>query len=234
MGSGRPAARGPVPFAASLLTALALAACAPRPPRLVPPAAGVDAVEGFGSASIAGAEASVKGKFGFVFRKAGFGRVEAVDPIGRTAFLVIFREGRAWFVLPGRKAYAEDGADVMMERFLGVGLEPREAVLLLSGAWEAGAPVEPGPGEEAWRLDRDAEGRVVRGAHGELSFAVKSFFPGDGVPREIALLGAGASGRVKVLKIALDPAPRDEAFDVAFLSRYAKKTWDELLELLDR
>jgi hypothetical protein len=234
MGSNRPAARGPVPFVASFLTALALTACAARPPRLVPPAGGVEAVEGFGSASIAGAEASVKGKFGFVFRKAGFGRVEAVDPIGRTAFLIIFREGRAWFVLPGRKAYAEDAAGLMMERFLGVALEPDEAALLLSGTWKAGASPGPGRGEDAWVLDRDAEGRVVRGAHGELSFAVKSFFPGDGVPREIALLGVGASGRVKVLRIAFDPAPRDAAFDVAFLTRYAKKTWDELLELFER
>jgi len=194
----------------------------------------VEAVEGFGSASIAGAEASVKGKFGFAFRRPGLGRVEAVDPIGRTAFLIIFREGRAWFVLPGRKAYAEDAAGLMMERFLGVALEPDEATLLLSGTWKAGAPPGPGQGEEAWLLDRDAEGRVVRGARGELSFAVKSFFPGDGVPREITLLGADASGRVKVLKIALDPAPRDAAFDVAFLSRYVMKTWDELLELLER
>lgn len=234
MGSNRPAVHGRVPLAAPLLIALSLTSCAVRPPRLVPPLGGVEAVEGFGSASIVGAEASVKGKFGFVFRGAGLGRVEAVDPIGRTAFLILFREGRGWFVLPGRKAYAEDAAGVMMERFLGVAIEPREAVLLLSGAWSSGAPVRPGPGEAAWLLEHDAEGRVVRGTHGEFSFAVKSFFPGDGVPREIALTGPDTSGRVKVLKAAFNQPRRDEAFDVAFLSRFTVKTWDEILELLER
>ena len=234
MGSNRPAAHGRIRLAAPLLIALLLTACAARPPRLVPPSGGVEAVEGFGSASIVGAEASVKGKFGFVFRGAGLGRVEAVDPIGRTAFLILFREGRAWFVLPGRKVYAEDAAGVMMERFLGVAIEPREAVLLLSGAWASGAPVEPGPGEAAWLLGHDAEGRVVRGTRGDLSFAVKSFFPGDGVPREIALTGPDTSGRVKVLKAAFNPPRRDEAFDVTFLARFTAKTWDEILELLER
>ena len=90
------------------LIVLSLAACARRAPVLVPPSGGVEAVEGFGSASIAGVDAAIKGKFGFVFRRPGLGRVEAVDPIGRTAFLIVFRDGRAWFVLPGKKVYAED------------------------------------------------------------------------------------------------------------------------------
>jgi hypothetical protein len=210
----------------SLLTALAVAACAARPPRLVPPAAEVVAVDGFGSASIVGTEASVKGKFGFVFRKEGLGRVEAVDPIGRTAFIIIFREGRAWFIMPGRRVYAEDSAGAMMERFLGVALDPREAFLLLSGTW--------GRAEEAWDLTEDAQGRVAAGRHEEVAFTVKSFFPGDGVPREISVAGDGVSGRVKVLKLAFNPAPRDETFDTGFLARFAAKTWDEIVELIER
>ncbi len=69
-------------------------------------------------------------------------------------------------------------------------------------------------------MDHDAEGRVIRGAHGEFSFSVKTFFPGDGVPREIDLTGPDTSGRVKVLKAAFNPPRRDEAFDVTFLSRF--------------
>ena len=232
MASIRPVERGRARFAGSLVLLLCgLGACAPRPPRLVPPPGGVEAVEGFGSASIAGAEASVKGKFGFVFRRPGFGRIEAVDPIGRTVFLIYFRDGRAWFVLPGRKIYAEDGADVMMERFLGVALRPDEVIRLLTGNWEAAA--ESG-GETGWRVERDAQGRVERGESGEFSFAVRTFFPGDAVPREIGLAGPGTSGRIKILKLGFDPPPRPEVFDVAFLSAFAPKTWEEILELLDR
>jgi hypothetical protein len=39
---------------------------------------------------------------------------------------------------------------------------------------------------------------------------------------------------VKVLKVAFNPAPREEAFDTGFLSRFAARTWDELLELIER
>ena len=83
-------------------------------------------------------------------------------------------------------------------------------------------------------MDRDAGGRVARGVRGGFSFTVRGFFPGDGVPREIGLEGPGTSGRVKVLKLGFNPPPREEAFDVAFLRAYAPKTWEEILELLDR
>ena len=231
MGSVRPADRGRIPLAAALLIVLVLASCAGRPPLLVPPSGGVEAVEGFGSASIAGVEGSIKGKFGFVFRRPGLGRIEGVDPIGRTAFLILFRADRAWFVLPGRRVYAEDEAGVMMARFLGVALLPDEAIRLLSGTWEAGAEAED---ENGWTVDRDAGGRVARGVHGGFSFTVRGFFPGDDVPREIGLEGPGTSGRVKVLKLGFNPPPREEAFDVAFLRAYAPKTWKEIVELLDR
>jgi hypothetical protein len=235
MASVRPVEHGRVLLAGALLIALALTACVHRPPRIVPPAGAVEAVEGFGWASIAGAEASIKGKFGFVFRRPGFGRIEAVDPIGRTAFLIFFRGDRSWFVLPGRKVYAEDGAGIMMERFLGVALLPDQVVRLLSGTWEAGkeAVVEP-EGESGWSVDFDDAGRVARGVRGGFSFTVREFFPGDGVPREIGLEGPGTSGRVKVLKLGFDPPPREAVFDLAFLRAFSPKTWEEIVELLDR
>jgi hypothetical protein len=231
MASSRPAARGRLPFLPLLLAVFAAAACAARVPVLVPPPGEVSAVDGYGSASIAGPEASIKGKFGFVFRSPGLGRVEALDPLGRTVFLVIFRGPRAWFVLPGRKVYCEDGAATMMERFLGLDLRPEEVLRLLSGRWGG----ESGPGEGAgWRVERDASGRVVRGAHGDYAFTVRAFFPGDAVPREIGLTGPGTTGRLKVLKLAFDPPAREGAFDTAFLRAYAPRTWDEIAELIER
>ena len=232
MASSRPAVRGRFPLAPALTIVLVLAlagsACLSRTPRLVPPAGGVEAVEGFGSASVTGAEASIKGKFGFVFRRPGLGRIEAVDPLGRTAFLIVFHDDRAWFVLPDRKIFAEDGAAVMMERFLGVALPPDEALALLSGSWGA-----DGVGG-GWTIERDAEGRGARGVRDGVSLTVRTFFPGAGVPREIAVEGPGGSGRVKVLKLGFNPSGRPEAFDTAFLRSYAAKTWEEILELLDR
>jgi len=228
MGSIRAAARARRLAAGAIFLAAFVSACVRLPPVLVPRPGGVDAVEGFASASIAGADASVKGKFAFLFRRPGLGRVEAVDPIGRTVFLLHFRDGRAWFVLPSKKVYAEDEAEVMMRRILGVSLRPDDAIALLSGIWPAAGAAG------GWTVGRDAEGRVVGGEHGEFGFTVREFFRGDGAPREIALHGAGTSGRVKVLKLAFDPRPRDEAFDVSFIGRYAAKTWDEILDIIDR
>ncbi len=231
MDSARPVDRGRILLAAALLIASGLTACSRRPPLLVPPSCAIEAVEGFGSASIAGADAAIKGKFGFVFRRPGLGRIEALDPIGRTAFLIFFRDGRAWFVLPGKKAYAEDAADIMMERFLGVALLPDDVVRLLSGTWSAEGRADE---ETGWSVETDAKGRVGRGSRGEFAFAVRQYFPGDAVPREIGLEGPGTSGRVKVLKLGFNPQPRPEAFDVAFLRAYAAKTWEGMLELLER
>jgi outer membrane biogenesis lipoprotein LolB len=231
MASTDPAGRHiAIPAGCLILLVFLIGACAARPPRLVPPSGGSEAVEGFGSASVSGAEASVKGKFGFAFRRPGLGRIEAVDPIGRTAFLIFVRDGRAWFVLPGRKVYAEDDARAMMVRFLGIALSPDEAIRLLTGAWPDGGD----GGEGGWRVERDAGGRVARGVSGDYSFAVRTWFPGDAVPREIGVAGPGASGRIKVLKLGFDPPARPEIFDTGFLRAFAPKTWDEILELLDR
>lgn len=234
MGSNRPAVRGrlsPLPLAVAIAL-VAVPACAPRPPRLVPPAGGVAAVEGVGSASVAGAEASVKGRFAFSFRRPDRGRVEAFDPLGRTVFLIVFRDGRGWFVLPNRKVYAEDDAGTMMGRVLGVALEPGDAVLLLSGVWPSDAAAAAGG--DAWVPERDAEGRLASGRRGGYAFAVEAFFPGDGVPRAIGLAGPGTTGKIKVAKLAFDPPERPEAFDTGFLRGYAAKTWEEILELVER
>lgn len=228
MASGRGARRGRRLRAWAPFLALFLAGCAGRIPVLIPPPGGVEAVEGFASASISGAEASVKGRFAFLFRRPGWGRVEAVDPLGRTVFLVHFREGRAWFVIPSKKAYAEADAETMMDRIIGVVIRPDEVLSLLSGVWP-----EPGPAG-GWTVDRDERGRVATGGRDDFGFTVRSFFRGGAAPREIVLSGPGTTGRLKVLKLAFDPEAREAAFETGFLGRYAAKSWEEILELLER
>ncbi|MBE0713989.1 MAG: hypothetical protein IH583_16570 [Candidatus Aminicenantes bacterium] len=207
---------------------VALAACAGRIPFLVPPSGGVEAVEGFGSASVQGEDAAVKGKFAFLFRRPGFGRVEAVDPIGRTAFLMIFRVDRAYFVVPGKKAYAEEAPEAMMKRFLGISLPPDEVLRLLSGTW-----TDSGAGS-GWNVEQDELGRVWSGGRNGFAFQVREFFSGGGVPRDIGLSGPATTGRIKVLKLGFNPPSREAAFDVTFLRGYVLKTWPEILEIPDR
>jgi hypothetical protein len=227
--NSRPAARQATALAAGALVAILLASCARRPPVLVPPASGVEAVAGVASASVRGAEADIKGKFAFLFRKPGLGRVEAFDPLGRTIYYMVFTGESAYLVVPRKKAYAETRPAALVDRFLGFALEPGEVLELLSGEWAE----RPGSREEDWALRRDAQGRVVRGERGNLVFEVGEFFPGAGVPRTVTFTGPSASGRMKVLSLEFNPAPRPEAFDTPFLRTFARKSLEDIAEIRD-
>lgn len=227
MNTARPEASLRLRPAGILVVVATLVSCAGRVPRLVPPSGGVEAVEGFGSASLQGTEVAVKGKFAFLFRRPGLGRVEAFDPVGRTAFLMFFRDDRAYFVLPGKRVFAEERPETMMERFLGISILPDEMLRLLGGALTD----EDSGG---WDVERDDGGRVVRGGKDGFAFTVREFFTGAGVPRSLGFSGPGAAGRMKVLRLGFNPPPRQGAFDLPFLRSYASKTWAEIVELIDR
>jgi hypothetical protein len=214
---------------ASLSIVLALAGCAGRRPVLEPPA-GVVAVEGHGSASIQGEDTALKGKFSFVFRKPGRGRVDVSGPFGTTAYFLIFEGPAARLVVPSKKVYAEEPSTTLMGRFLGFELGPDEVLCLLSGQWpDRGPEADPGP---AWTLSRDGGGHVVRGERGGFVFEVPEFFPGTGVPRSVRFSRPGSSGQMKVLSLRFNPEERPEAFATAFLGRYARRTWDEMQDIL--
>jgi hypothetical protein len=228
-------ARRSFPHAAACLLAAAAAlsasGCALRPPVLAPPPAGVDSVEGYGSASIRGGQAAVKGRFSFLFRKPGFGRIEAFDPFGRTLYEMLFVDDRAYLVLPSRKAYAEGAPAEVMERFLGFSLTPGDVISLLAGQWPQAGVSGQGQGTP-WRLERDAEGRVVAGMKGDLTFTVAAFFGRTGVPRTVLFSRPETSGRMKVLSVRFNPAARPEAFALSSLSSFAARSWDEIEEML--
>lgn len=211
------------------LTTVLLAGCATGPPVLVPPSGDVTAVEGFGSVSLRGAEAVLKGKFAFHFRNPGLGRIEALDPFGRTAFSLFIAKGRASFVLPGERAYAEEEAGTLLRRLLGFSILPDDMIRLLRGNWEA---TDEGGGMNGWTVEKDGQGRVVRGAREDLAFSVRVFFQGAGVPREIGIAGPGMTGRLKILSLRFEPPARPEAFDTSFLAKYSRKTWEEIEDLL--
>ena len=195
----------------------------------MPPASGVEAVAGYASASVRGEAADVKGKFAFLFRRPGLGRVEVFDPLGRTVYYIVFTGETAYLVVPDRKAYAEDRPAAMVARFLGFALGPDEALELLSGQWSEDA----GGAAAGWALSRDGPGRVVRGERDGLGFEVGGFFPGDGVPRTVVFSRPGTSGRLLVLSLEFNPKPRPEAFGTEFLKTFARRRVEELEEIRD-
>jgi len=221
----------PLRAAAALAVSFAAAFCSRPAPRLSPPPAAVDAVEGYGSASVSGDGAAVKGRFSFLFRHPGLGRIEALDPFGRSLYAMIFLGDKAYLALASQKAYAEDRPEAVMDRFLGFSLTPDDIIRLLSGQWLPAAPDAAPPGE-AWTLARDSSGRVVRGERGGLSFTVNEFFGGAGVPRTVTFSSGDTTGRMTVLSLRFNPAARPETFDPTFLGRFKRKPWDEIEELM--
>lgn len=215
--------------AAAVCLIAVLAACAARPPVLAPPAGRVEAVEGFGSVALKG-EGVLKGRFAFLFRSPGRGRIEALDPLGRTAFTLLLEEDRAAFALPGERVYAEDSPSALMTRILGFAILPDDMIGILCGAW-AGADRTADP-ETGWVLETDAQGRIVGGTRDDVAFSVREFFPGGGVPREISVSGPAMTGRLKVLSLRFNPPERAGAFDTAFLRAYSLKTWEAIEEIL--
>ncbi len=208
---------------------LAFSACAPPPPTLIPPAE-VRSVEGYGSATVEGLEAAVRGRFAFRFAPDGRGRVEAFDPLGRTVYFIDFEANQAWFVLPAKKVYWENEPGEMMSRFLGFVLRPEEVLRLLAGRMDAASDARSAP----WTVQRDLYGRVVAGERGTLRFEVREFFPGDGVPRTVVVSDLTAAARIKVLDLRFNAAGPASVTERLFLRTFSQVTWAEIARLLNR
>jgi outer membrane biogenesis lipoprotein LolB len=224
-----PARKAP-PVAAGLAAAVlfALAACISGPAMLSPPPARVTTLDGFGSLSLRGAGGSLRGRFSFLLSLPDMGRIEVLDPFGRTRAVLIFRESTAVLVVPSRRVYWSGPEEDLMEGFLGFGLGGRDLAGLIGGRWaEAGAPEAAG-----WALERDREGRVSSGAKDGFRFEVEEFFGKTSVPRSVGISRDGEPGRLKVLQIRFNRPPRGDAFGLSALNGMDRKTWAEMEELL--
>ena len=208
---------------------LALGACISGPPRLSPPPARIDALDGYGSLSLRREGGSVKTRFSFCFILPNTGRIEALDVFGRTLAVLIFKEGESWLALRSRHAYWKGSEEELMEKFLGFGLKAGDLARILCGRWA-------GPGESegagGWKLDRDVRGYVLGGERDGFRFEVGEFFGGASVPRTVAFSRAGRSGRVRVLKIQFNRPPRVDLFGPSVLKGLEPKTWQEIEALL--
>jgi hypothetical protein len=210
---------------------LFLATCVSGPPLLSPPPARVETLDGFGSLSIHGSGGSLRGRFSFLLSLPDKGRIEVLDPLGRSRAVLIFRERRAYMLLPSRKAFWTGPEEELMENFLGLGLSARDLAGLLGGQWlAAGAP----EGDEGggWTFERDRDGRAAAGAKGAFRFKVEEFFGKTSVPRSVGIFRAGEPGRLRVLQIRFNRPPRGDAFGLSPLSGLSRRTWAEMEELL--
>ncbi len=215
-----------------LLSAALVASCASRHPVLAPPPGGADAVEGYGHAAIEGEGGSLKGRFSFLFRRPGFGRLDALGPLNRIAYFLVIREDEAYLVIPSKKIYMEDSPDALLGRILGFPIRPCDVVSLMSGRW-AGREDEKASGvAESWMLETNEKGRVIKGTRNGLTFEVREFFGRAGVPKSVRISNPPVSGLLRILSVRFNPPARPEAFATPFIKSYSRRSWEEILEIM--
>jgi len=219
-----------VPLVVGVLVALLVSpACISRAPSIAPPPSHIEAMEGVGSITLRGEGGSSRTRFSFAFSLPSTGRIEALDPLGRAASIFLFRDGDAYMIVPSKKVYWKGPHEDLLERFLGSRLRADDMAGLLGGQWGA---VGAGALQD-WTLERDASGRVPRGAKNEFRFDVPEFYGSTSVPRTIVFSDSGGSGRVRVLRIRFNRAPRPDAFDLSALEGLDEKTWAEMEAILN-
>jgi hypothetical protein len=185
-------------------------------------------MEGYASLKYEGAQGSARTKFSFLFISPDRGRIDASDFLGRSVYQIVITDQKAYFILPSKKVYWQAEEHEIVFRFMGFHLALEEMAALLSGRWpetlEKNSLVE-------WKLERDNQGRVVRGYRGDLLFSIKEFIKNTAIARTIVFTHPLNEGSLKIFKIGFNQALNERAFSTGFLKRYGEKTWEEIQKL---
>jgi outer membrane biogenesis lipoprotein LolB len=181
----------------------------------------VESVEGYATLRLARGGETAKSRLSFVLRLPGQGRIEVLDPLGRTASLLFLDDDIAYLVLPSRRAYWKSGRDEVMSKLLGFALGLQELTDILTGR---------GDRLGGWTLEKDSQGRVVRGRREDTKFEVRQFFERSLIPRLLVLSRGEDRGSLTVLRLNFNQPLKDKAFDHFFLDEgnFRPADWDEV------
>jgi len=204
-----------------LLAVLALFSCLTPRPAVAPVPETVESVEGFATFRLAREGGTAKSKFSFIFLLPGQGRIEVLDPIGRTASILFLENEEAYLVLPGRRAYWRSAREEVMSKLLGFSLGIEDLAHLLTGRTDR---------LSGWSLEKDSQGRIVRGRCGDLGFEVRLFFERSLLPRLLVLSRAEDRGSLRVLRMNFNQPVQPNAFRYFFLGEdgYRPVDWSEV------
>ena len=204
-----------------LFTAAALVSCLPSRPEVAPVPPTVESIEGFATFRMAREGETAKSKFSFLFRLPGQGRVEVIDPLGRTASILFLDDDVAYLVLPGRRAYWKSGREEVMSKLLGFALGTEDLAHILTGRADR---------LSGWHLEKDGKGRVVRGRREDLSFEIRQFFEPGPLPWLLVLSRAEDKGSLRVLRMNFNQPLKEKAFHYFFLDddSYRPADWAEV------
>lgn len=202
-----------------------------RPPPLP---SRIDRIEGFASLRVKGEQGTAKSKFSFLFQLPNQGRIDVTTVLGKTLYQIIVDEEEAFLLIPSKKVFWQGEEEEIIDKFLGFRLNLDELVSLLSGQWSGPRwDFKEEDWLKEWILERDTQGRIVRGKKGGLFFEVKEFFKNTSVIRLLTFYHPLSSGHLKILTIDFNQPLKAGVFSHRFLDRYERKTWAEIEEMLN-
>ena len=204
-----------------VLSAAALFSCLPPRPTVAPPPPTVESVEGYATFRLTRDDETAKSRISFILRLPDQGRIEVIDPLGRSVSLLFIEGAQAHLLLPGRRAYWTSGREEVMSRLLGFAAELADLVHILAGREDR---------LTGWALEKDAQGRVVRGRRDDLEFETRLFFEKSPVPQLLILSRNHDRGSLRVLRLNFNQPLKENAFDLFFLKEkgYRAVGWDEV------
>lgn len=200
----------------------------------LPPPSQIERIEGYASLRIKGEQGTARSKFSFLFQLPNQGRIDVSNILGKILYQIIIDEREAFFLIPSKRVYWKGEEEEIIDRFLGFRLNLNELASLLSGQW-SGAGMNFG--EENWRkswiLEKDEQGRIIRGQRQDLWFEVKKYFKNTSVARLLTFQHPLSSGRLKIVTINFNQPLKKEAFSHEFLKNCERKTWAQIEEMLN-
>ncbi|MGB7297465.1 MAG: lipoprotein insertase outer membrane protein LolB [Candidatus Aminicenantales bacterium] len=205
----------------SLLVTLFLFSCFPSRPSVAPLPPAVQSVEGYASLRLTNEGKTAKSRLAFVFHVPDKGRVEVIDPLGRTASLLFLADDQAYLVLPRKRAYWKSDREEVMSKLLGFALSPEDLTHLLTGRADR---------LDDWALEKDGRGRVVRGRRTDLQFEIRQYFEPGPLPRLLVLSRGKTKGSLSILKLNFNQPLQADVFGLFFLNdtSYRSAGWEEV------
>lgn len=218
---------------AGLLILLVLSpGCRVSTPDLFPLPEQIEGVEGYASLKVSSQGETTRSRFSFIFHFPDLGRIDVTDFFGKSLFLLYFKNGTAYIVVPAKKLYWQGDETEAVAMFLGFKMKTFDFFALMIGRWGEEHGSYSGP-EGSWEFQKDERGRVSKAVSGDLRFEVEEHFDRSFLIRDLAFTHLSFDGRIRILRIGFDPYQGEDTYTLDFLENYDRTTWEEMRETFD-
>jgi len=206
--------------------------CALKKVFLAPPSDLIDEIEGFASLRISTSQQTTRSRVSFLFSLPFNGRIDVLDPLGQVHYQLFIIEDLAYFVIPAKKVYWQGSEEDILDKLFGFHLSLSDVVGLMSGYWSSPGQKKMRRNIDSWTFLKNKRGWIQSGQRGDFKFEVKEYFGQTPWVEEVFFFHPHTEGRLKILDVNFNQPVSERAFATSFSSRFSKKTWEEIREML--